>query len=166
MLIDLRLKLKMPVHDSRYRTLLQSIHIDGMLLAFILLLASAGLMILYSASNQNIRTIEYQIVRLLFSFAVMFIVAQISPFSLQRWAPWLYALGLTMLISVLGIGHIGKGAQRWLNVGVMRFQPAELMKVALPLLLAWYYHKKDLPITLKSVLICGTPYFGSSHFNR
>ncbi len=153
MLIDsLRIKLK-PTHDTRYRSFLQYIHLDGTLLAFLLLLISAGLFVLYSASNQNLRTIEFQTIRLLFSFSVMFVIAQISPYSLQRWTPWIYTIGLILLITVLVVGHIGKGAQRWLSVGIIRFQPAELMKLATPLLLAWYYHKIDLPITLKSVLI-------------
>jgi rod shape determining protein RodA len=154
MLIDsLRLKLKKQNYDTRYRSLWQYIHLDGTLLAFLILLCAAGLFVLYSSSNQNLRTIQFQSIRLLFSFGVMFVVAQISPFSLQRWAPWLYIFGLILVITVLGIGHIGKGAQRWLNFGIIRFQPAELMKLATPLLLAWYYHKIDLPITIKSVLI-------------
>src|SRR5206468_2307945 len=88
----------------------------------------------------------------LFSFTLMFICAQIPPVSLQRSAPWVYLMGLALLIAVLIIGHIGKGAQRWLNFGLIHFQPAELMKLAVPLLLAWYYHKKHLPITFASVL--------------
>jgi len=137
----------------RYRNFWQYIHIDVALLAFILLLCSAGLIILYSASNQRVHSIEFQIVRLLFGFCVMFAIAQISPFSLQRWAPWIYSIGLTLLILVLVFGHIGKGGQRWLNLGFARIQPAEIMKLAIPLTLAWYYHKIDLPITAKSVLI-------------
>lgn len=154
MLIDnRRIKLKTPVHDVRYRNFWQYIHIDGTLLAFILLLCSAGLIILYSASNQRVHSIEFQIVRLLFGFCVMFAIAQISPFSLQRWAPWIYSLGLSLLILVLIFGHIGKGGQRWLNLGFARIQPAEIMKLAIPLTLAWYYHKIDLPINVRSVFV-------------
>lgn len=154
MLIDnRRIKLKTPVHDMRYRNFWQYIHIDGTLLAFILLLCSAGLIILYSASNQRVHSVEFQIVRLLFGFCVLFAIAQISPFSLQRWAPWIYSIGLSLLILVLIFGHIGKGGQRWLNLGFARIQPAEIMKLAIPLTLAWYYHKIDLPITARSVLI-------------
>ncbi|VVC76217.1 Rod shape-determining protein RodA [Aquicella siphonis] len=154
MLIDnLRIKLKKPGHDTSYRSFMQYIHIDGTLLAFLMLLCSAGLIVLYSASNQKVHSIEFQIMRLLFAFGVMVVFAQISPFALQRWAPWIYTLGLILLILVLITGHIGKGAQRWINLGFMRFQPAEIMKLAIPLTLAWYYHKIDLPITLRSVLI-------------
>lgn len=154
MLINqLRHKFKKPEHDTRYRTFWQYIHIDIMLLTFILMLCSAGLIILYSASGQSTRTIEFQMMRMLFSLSIMFMIAQIPPPTLQRAAPWLYAIGLIMLMIVLVIGHIGKGAQRWLNLGFMRFQPAELMKLAIPLLLAWYYHKIHLPITFRNVLV-------------
>lgn len=153
MLIDnIKIRLKKPGHDTRYKSFLQYIHIDGTLLAFLMLLCAAGLIVLYSASNQKVHSIEFQVMRLLFAFGVMIVFAQISPFAWQRWAPWIYAAGLMLLILVLITGHIGKGAQRWINLGFMRFQPAEIMKLAIPLTLAWYYHKIDLPITLRSVL--------------
>lgn len=154
MLIDsLKLKFKKPAHNTHYRTLWQCIHIDVTLLSFLLLLSAAGLFILFSASSQNLRVIEMQAARLLFAFAIMFIIAQIPPISLQRTAIWIYLVGLLLLIIVLVVGHIGKGAQRWLNMGLMRFQPSELMKLAIPLLLASYYQKIHLPITFKSVLM-------------
>ncbi len=148
----LRLMLKKPVHETHYRTLWQYIHIDGVLLSFLLLLCTIGLFILYSASNQNIRTIELQLIRLAFAFFIMLLVAQIPPFTLQRFAPWFYVGALLLLIGVMLIGHIGKGAQRWLNLGFMQFQPSEFMKLAIPLLLASYYHHAHLPITFKSVI--------------
>src|SRR5688572_11012345 len=123
MLIDsLKFKLKKPAHDVRFRTFWQQIHIDLMLLLFLLLVSSAGIFILFSASSQNPRIVDYQILHLIFAFGVMFIVAQISPATLQRSAPWLYLIGLVLLIIVLGIGRIGKGGQRWLNLGFMHFQ--------------------------------------------
>jgi len=131
----------------------QFLHLDLMLLTFLVLLAAAGILILYSASNQSPRAVQIQGIRLLFSFGIMLVIAQIPPVTLQRSAPWLYILGLGLLIPVLIIGHIAKGGQRWLNLGIGHFQPAELMKLAVPLLLAWYYHKIHLPLTLKSVLI-------------
>ena len=153
MLIDsLKQKLKKPPHDTRYRTFWQSIHIDVTLLAFLLLLSFAGFFILYSASNQSPRIIEWQALKLALAFGVMLTVAQISPATLQRSAPWLFAMGLILLLTVLIMGHTGKGAQRWLNLGILRFQPAEIMKLAIPMVLAWYYHRIALPITLKSAL--------------
>lgn len=154
MLIDnLRIKLKKPPLDTRYRTFWQYIHIDVVLLSFLLLLAITGLFVLYSASNQHFRTIEFQTARFIISFAVMFLVAQIPPATLQRTALLFYFACLTLLIVVLVIGHIGKGAQRWLNFGILRFQPAEAMKLAIPLLLAWYYHQVHLPVSFRSILI-------------
>ena len=138
--------------DKHSRTLWQSIHIDITLLSLLLLLAATGLFILYSASGESLRTIELQAARLLIAFTVMFLFAQISPVTLQRSAMWLYGIGIFTLVIVLIIGHIGKGAQRWLNLGIIHFQPAELMKLAIPLLLADYYHKNTLPISLKSTL--------------
>ncbi len=154
MLIDqLKQKLKKPPNDLRYRTIWQYLHIDILLLSFLLLLSAAGLAILYSASGESLHAIELQIARLFFAFCVMVLVAQIPPTTLQRSAPWVYGIGLFLLIIVLGIGHIGKGAQRWLDLGIVHFQPAELMKLAIPLLLAWYYQHSHLPVTLKSVLL-------------
>jgi rod shape determining protein RodA len=144
---------KTPVHDPRYRNFWQYVHIDATLLSFLLLLCAAGLIILYSASNQRVHSIEFQVFRLFLAFIVMFMIAQIPPTSLQRWAPWIYIIGLIMLFLVLVIGHIGKGGQRWLSLGIIRIQPAEIMKLAIPLVLAWYYHKVNLPITAKSVFI-------------
>lgn len=154
MLIDaFRLKLKKIDYDPSYRTIWQYLHIDLPLLIFLLLLVSAGLLILYSASIENPHSLQVQGIRLVLAFSCMFIMAQISPAKLQRLAPWIYVGGITLLLIVLFIGHIGKGAQRWLNLGFMHFQPAELMKLAVPLLLAWWYHRIPLPISLKSVLI-------------
>lgn len=154
MLIDhLKVKLKKPQHDLRYRTIWQYIHIDVTLLSFLLVLCGVGIFVLYSASNQNLRAVEIQAAHMLFAFGVMLVVAQIPPAALQRSAPFIYLAALVMLIAILVIGHIGKGAQRWLNFGFLHFQPAELMKLGIPLLLAWYYHQSTLPITFRSLLI-------------
>jgi rod shape determining protein RodA len=153
MLISLlKHKFKKPAHDTRYRSFWQFIHIDILLFTAILLLCSAGLIILYSASGENARVIEFQALRMLASIIVMLMIAQIPPATLQRTAPWLYSIGIILLVIVLLIGHIGKGGQRWLNLGLIRFQPAELMKMAIPLTLAWYYHQIHLPIKFKNVL--------------
>lgn len=153
MLLDpMRQKFKKPPYDTRQRNFWQKLHLDAILLSCIFLLCAAGLFILYSASSHNLKTVELQMLHLVLAFAVLLLAAQIPPISLQRAAPWLYFFGLLLLLLVLAAGHIGKGAQRWLNVGFMRFQPAELMKLAIPLLLAWYYNKIHLPITFKTVL--------------
>lgn len=151
MLFDvLKQKLRRPERDTRYRTFWEYIHIDITLLWMLLLLCSAGLLILYSASSKNMHTVNLQVFHLMLAFGLMFVVAQISPTTLQRSAPWIYAIAVTLLVTVLIMGHIGKGAQRWLNLGIMRFQPAEMLKLAIPLLLAWYYHRQQLPISTRN----------------
>lgn len=135
-------------HDTRFgkgRSLLQQFHIDLPLLLALLLLAGVGLVALYSASEQNSDLVMRQLVRLLVAFALMIVVAQLRPDTIQHWSPWLYALGMIMLVAVLVLGVIGKGAQRWLNFGLFTFQPSELMKLALPMIIAWYFAEHQIP---------------------
>lgn len=135
----------------KHRNIWQLVHLDATLLFLLVLLSLAGLLILFSASSQNLHTIELQALHLLFAFGIMLVFAQISPITLERTAPWLYLVGLLLLIIVLILGHIGKGAQRWLNLGFFHLQPSELMKLGIPILLASYYQKKHLPITFTSL---------------
>lgn len=139
--------------NQRNQSLWQLIHIDVMLLTLLCMAGLTGLVILFSASGQNWHVIQMQLAHFMLAFSVMFMFAQISPTTLLRSAPWLYFIGVILLVIVLIIGHIGKGGQRWLNLGVAHFQPAELMKLAIPLYLAWCFHQKPLPINLKSTLI-------------
>ncbi|HVY53877.1 MAG TPA: rod shape-determining protein RodA [Gammaproteobacteria bacterium] len=128
-------------------------HLDGCLLVLMLAVLTFGLFILYSAGNQSTALIERQLVHILVAATIMLVVAQIPPIVWQRWAVWIYCFSLFFLIAALLMGHIGKGAQRWLSLGGFRFQPAEFMKFAIPLLLAWYYNKIHLPLSFKSLLI-------------
>ncbi len=150
---QLKSQLNKPAGDARYRNLWQRLHIDLALFILVLLLALAGLTILYSAASENIAMVESQIGHLVFAFVLMIAVAQISPISLQRIGPWLYAIGLLLLFVVLVMGHISKGAQRWVGLGSIHFQPAELMKLAIPLLLAWLCQKESLPIKFTIVIL-------------
>lgn len=134
------------------RSLWQYIHLDVPLFMGILLLIAAGLVILYSASSQNLAVVEQQVLRIGLSLGVMFVFAQIPPTTYQRWALALYLIGLPLLVAVLVVGHIGKGAGRWLSLGVIRFQPTEMMKLAIPMFLAWYYHRIHLPLTLRTII--------------
>lgn len=129
----------------------QLLHVDVPLLFALLLLIMLGLLILYSASGQNLVMVEQQVMHIGLSLVVMFIFAQISPTAYQRWAPWLYGIGIILLATVLVIGHIDKGAQRWLNLGFIRIQPSEIMKIAIPMFLAWHFHKIHLPLMARSV---------------
>jgi len=80
-------------------------------------------------------------------------VAQLSPDSIEHWSPWLFGLGLIMLVAVLAVGEIGKGAQRWLDLGLFRFQPSEIMKIAVPMMVAWYLAEAALPPARLRLLI-------------
>lgn len=150
---NLRSILNPSVKKRRYHSIWQLIHIDILLFFFILLLSVAGLFILYSASGENLKTVEYQGMRFLFAFSVMFVLAQISPATYQRCAVWIYSAGLICLVIVLIIGKISKGGQRWLHFGILHFQPSEIMKLAIPLFLAWYYHRNNIPVSMKSLLV-------------
>ncbi len=115
------------------------------------LLTIMGLVILYSASGQNVAMLQQQLLHIGLAFAVMLLFAQIPPLIYQRWAVGLYGIGIILLIAVLFFGHTGKGAERWLNLGVLRFQPSEIMKLALPLFLASYFHKMHLPLNNRCI---------------
>jgi rod shape determining protein RodA len=132
----------------------QQIHIDLLLLVGICFLTIFGLIILYSASDQNFIQMLKQILRLLLAFIVMFIFAQIPPHKYQKLTPWIFGICLSLLFFVLTIGAISKGAQRWLNLGLFRFQPSEIMKLAVPMMLAWYLKNKKLPPNFKQIIIC------------
>lgn len=141
-----------PTTPAPSSSLLRFIHIDIPLLIGILLLLSLGLFILYSASSGNIKIVQNQVMHLALALGVMFFFAQIPPIVYQRWAVWLYIAGIILLIAVLLVGHTGKGAERWLNLGIIRFQPSEIMKLALPMFLAWHFHKIHLPLTYKTII--------------
>ncbi|MCK4866059.1 MAG: rod shape-determining protein RodA [Gammaproteobacteria bacterium] len=130
---------------SSGRRLLYRFHIDLPLWIGIILLSAMGMVVLYSAGDKSIDLLNRQFVRLFIAFIVMIAVAQIKPSTLKHWAPWMFGIGLLMLIAVLVLGEVGKGAQRWLNLGLFRFQPSELMKIAVPVMTAWYLAEAPLP---------------------
>ena len=134
-----------PTDPNRRQGLLAVFHIDLPLLVGVLLLSAFGLIVLYSASGENLAQVERQAVRILVALIVMLAVAQLNPTTLRRWSPWLYGVGLAMLLAVLVVGEVGKGAQRWLDLGILRFQPSEMVKLAVPLMIAWYLAEKRLP---------------------
>ncbi len=130
---------------SAGRRLLYRFHIDLPLWIGLFLLAMIGMVVLYSAGDRSMELLNRQLLRLLLAFLVMFAVAQLNPTTLKHWAPWIFGAGLLMLVAVLLFGEVGKGAQRWLNLGLFRFQPSEMMKIAVPLMIAWYIAEAPLP---------------------
>jgi rod shape determining protein RodA len=135
------------------RALFERVHIDLPLLLGILLLMAFGLVIMYSASGQNLEMMDRQAMRMALSLTVMIFLAQLSPRTYESLAPLLFSCGVLLLIGVLLFGATSKGAQRWLDIGVLRFQPSELLKLAVPLMVARYIGKQALPPTFKTLVI-------------
>ena len=142
-----------PTNPNSRQGLLAVFHIDLPLLVGLLLLCGFGLIVLYSASGENLGQVERQAVRIVLAFFVMLAIAQISPGTLRRWSPSLYAIGVLMLVAVLVFGEVGKGAQRWLDLGIVRFQPSEMVKLAVPLMIAWFLAEQRLPPSWRRLLI-------------
>ncbi|MCL4722206.1 MAG: rod shape-determining protein RodA [Gammaproteobacteria bacterium] len=132
--------------------LLGLLHLDGWLLVGIGGVLLVSLLALYSAEGQQLTELMQQVARMGIAFGALLVMAQISPDWLRRVAPAVYALGLVLLILVLVTGEIGKGAQRWLDVGV-RFQPSEIMKLGVPLILCWLLHERPLPPSFGILLL-------------
>ena len=124
---------------------LMALKLDGPLMVGLSLISVYGLIVLYSASGQDLGKVLRAIIHLGLGTTAMLTLAQVKPTTLRNAAPWLYLLGLVLLIVVDVTGYIGKGAQRWLDLGFIRFQPSEIMKLAVPMLCAWYLHERPLP---------------------
>lgn len=129
------------------------LHIDLILLFLLVLICGFGLAVLYSASGASLMQVERQLVRLTVAAALMLAVAQVPLSVLRQWSAPLYLFGVLLLVLVLLIGDKSKGAQRWLDLGVVRFQPSEMLKLALPMMVAWYLSMRPLPPRLLDVLI-------------
>lgn len=136
-----------------YRFTQRSLPLDFPLLGLLCILILFGLVILYSASNENMSMVFRQSLRLGMALLAMTVFAFIPPHKYKLWAPWLYGIGLTLLLAVMVMGKIGKGAQRWLDLGVLRFQPSEIMKLAVPMMTAWFLDRIKHPIEMKYFLL-------------
>jgi rod shape determining protein RodA len=132
---------------------LGALRLDGPLLVGLGLIALYGLVVLYSASGQNWNRVIDGAIRVALGGVAMCALAQVKPAFLRRLAPFLFLVGCALLVTVDAIGYIGKGAQRWLDLGFIRFQPSELMKLAVPMTCAWWLHDRPLPPDLKSLIV-------------
>ena len=169
---------QLPSHGSPVTqrvNMMQAVHLDPPLIGGLLLLISGGLFVLYSASGENMDMVWRQITRLAIGFPVMMLLAQIPPQTYKRWSPWLFGIGVGLLIAVLVTGAQAKGAQRWLAIpGIGRFQPSEIMKLIVPMMIAWYLAERALPpgskpslaaavlIMIPTLLIARQPDLGTS----
>lgn len=128
-------------------------HIDGVLLSALLLLMCTGLIVLLSASNGSFVRVSTQLSSMLVALGVMWLFANIPPHYLMRLALPLFITGCALLIGVALAGEVVNGARRWLNIGVTRIQPSELMKIAVPLMLAWYFNRNEASLKLRNFLM-------------
>jgi|TARA_B110000238_G_scaffold191289_1_gene225367 rod shape determining protein RodA len=139
-------------HQQR-PTIWQSLHIDLPLLIGLLLLITLGLFIVYSAGGQEMDIVIRQAIHSGIALVVMLAIAQIQPLIYKKLAVPMFVVGLLMLIAVLIFGHVGKGAQRWLDLGFTKFQPSEIMKLIVPIMIAWFISQYDLPAKVSNIII-------------
>ena len=126
------------------------LHIDIQLTLLLMIVAAYGLVILYSAVEQQNAPIIAQSTKIAIAFVVMVVMAQMPPMFYLRLAPWLFLVGIGLLVAVIFFGYTVNGSQRWLRIpGVFSFQPSEIMKLVVPMILAWYFHDRHLPPRMK-----------------
>ncbi|MCZ6889497.1 MAG: rod shape-determining protein RodA [Gammaproteobacteria bacterium] len=133
---------------------LYQVHLDPLLLLGLTVIVGYGLLVLYSAVDENAEVFPNQLLRIALGFAALAAAAQLNPRLYLRWAPVTYAIGVLLLVAVLIVGTKVKGSQRWLDLpGMPRFQPSELMKIAVPLMLGWYFSERSLPPSFKHLAV-------------
>ena len=146
---------------ARPKTPAERLHLDLVLLLPVIMIMALGLFVLFSASDSDWDTVNRQLRNFIIGFGVLLAVAQVRVDTLQRWAPILYlgALLLLLLVPFFGVG--AKGAQRWLSLGFIRFQPSEIMKIAMPLAVAAWVVRGGLPprpsVTIAAIIIIAVP---------
>jgi len=154
----------------------ERVYLDFWMLMILFIIMGSGLFVLYSAAGESLQDVQRQGMRFLFALAVMFVIAQVEPRNLRRWSPLFYIGGTILLLCVLLFGVGAKGAQRWIQIPVVgvRFQPSEIMKLAMPMMVAWFLSSQTLPpkwkhlfvsaviITVPVLLIARQPDLGTS----
>ncbi len=137
---------------ARRESWLEKIHLDFPLLILLVLIGIYGMIVLYSALDRETGPLISQGIKFGVAIVAMLLMAQMSPIFYMRLAPWLYCLALILLVLVLFYGSVVNGSRRWLRIsGVGGFQPSEMMKLVVPLLLAWYFHDRHLPPKIKHI---------------
>lgn len=132
------------------KSLWDKIHLDPTFMLIILALCFYSAMVIWSASGQDIGMMERKIGQIMMGLVIMIVLAQIPPRVYEGWAPYLYIVCIILLVAVDAFGAISKGAQRWLDLGVVRFQPSEIAKIAVPLMVARFINRDVCPPTLKN----------------
>jgi len=135
---------------------LRALGLDGPLTGVLAVIVCLGILVVYSASGQNLKMVEHHLGNIAIAVGAMLALARLAtPQYLRLFTPIAYVLGVLLLVVVDVTGHIGKGAQRWLDIGFMRFQPSEIMKLAVPMMCAWYLHERPLPLRFKDLIVLG-----------
>jgi rod shape determining protein RodA len=135
---------------------LRALGLDGPLTGVLALIVCIGILVVYSASGQNVKMVEHHLGNIAIAVTALLVLAKFSsPQYLRLFSPTIYIVGILLLAVVAVTGHIGKGAQRWLDIGFLRFQPSEIMKLAVPMMCAWYMHERPLPPTFWDLLVMG-----------
>jgi rod shape determining protein RodA len=138
---------------SYTRRILDALRIDPVLLLLLGLLSVFGMMLLYSASGANVDLILRQVLRLSIALVLLVVVANIPLRALKKISTWVYLAGLLLLLAVMFFGEVGKGAQRWLDLGFIRFQPSEILKLGVPMMVASYLADRTLPVGWKALIV-------------
>ena len=136
------------------RRMLRRPRVDLPLIGALIVLGGVGLATLYSAGGGNTSLVIGQAARFVLGGALILLISRIPPPVLRSWTPWLY-VGSTALLMVVAVLGEGRGAYRWLDLGVMRFQPSELLKLTMPMMVAWYLHPRQLPPSWKDTIVVG-----------
>ena len=135
---------------------LRALGLDGPLTGVLAIIVVLGILVVYSASGQNVKMVEHHLGNIAIAVTTMLVLAKFAtPQYLRIFSPVAYIIGVVLLVVVDVTGHIGKGAQRWLDVGFVRFQPSEIMKLAVPMVCAWYMHERPLPLSFKDLIVMG-----------
>ena len=137
------------VSTQAQKSIFYRLHIDPLLLLGIFSLMGLSLAVLYSVAGYEM--LSRQLVRLGIALVAMIVLAQIPPEMYQRWTPLIFIICVLLLVAVLAVGHTGKGAQRWLDLGITKFQPSEIMKLIMPFMVAYYISLDTFPPKLKQI---------------
>lgn len=132
------------------KTFWDKVHLDPTMLLILLALLVYSALVIWSASGQDIGMMERKIGQIAMGLVIMVVMAQIPPRVYEGWAPYLYIICIILLVAVDAFGAISKGAQRWLDLGIVRFQPSEIAKIAVPLMVARFINRDVCPPSLKN----------------
>lgn len=127
-------------------------NLDFPLIGALLLLTGIGVANLYSAGDHDTDLVMRQLVRLAIGAVLMLAIARITPLTLRNWTPWLYSGSIVLLLLVTVLGE-GRGAHRWLDLGFLRFQPSEMLKLTMPMMAAWFLNREHLPPNWMTVAV-------------